>query len=48
MAQIGWHTKMFINLKLANLKIRPWHDVWAIAHACAITHTNQEKGSLGG
>ena len=27
---------------------RPWHDVWAIACARAVTHTNQEKGGLGG
>ena len=25
----------------------PWHDMQAIAHAHAVTRTNQEKGSLG-
>ena len=28
--------------------IRPGHDAWAIACAHAVTHTNQEKGGLGG
>ena len=27
---------------------RPWHDVWAIARAHAVTRANQEKGGLGG
>ena len=27
---------------------RPWHDAWAIAPTPAVTHANQEKGSLGG
>ena len=27
---------------------RPWYDMWAIAHTCAITCTNQEKGGFGG
>ena len=26
---------------------RPWHDAQVIDHACAVTHTNQEKGDLG-
>ena len=26
---------------------RPWHDARAMAHACAITGANEEKGSLG-
>ena len=30
------------------LNNRPWHDARAIACACATTHTNQEKGGLGG
>ena len=30
------------------LNTRPWHDMRAIARACAITCANQEKGSLGG
>ena len=33
---------------VASIKCRPWHDVWAIAHAHAVTHANQEKGGLGG
>ena len=28
--------------------IRSWHDAWAIAHARAITRTNEQKGGLGG
>ena len=27
-------------------QLRPWHDVRAIARACAVTRTNQEKGGL--
>ena len=33
---------------VASIKCRPWHDVWVIAHAHAVTHANQEKGGLGG
>ena len=27
--------------------LRPWHDMWAIAHTRAVTRINQEKGGLG-
>ena len=35
-------------LALIYLKVRPWHDVQAIAHTRAITCANQEKGGLRG
>ena len=28
--------------------IRSWYDAWAIAHARAITRTNEQQGGLGG
>ena len=27
---------------------KPWHDKQVITQASAVTHTNQEKGGLGG
>ena len=35
------------NSIISDSKCRPWHDMRAIARACAVTRSNQEKEGLG-